>query len=127
MRAIAQYCVIALSLTFPLLLQAQQIPETDLTAEASILMPSTTELISGDKDLIPLNVYPNPISDQIKISSVDPVDWVIIIDEKGKRILRMRGDELRGKQIDSSRLEAGFYTVHLWAGKHKRSFRMIKL
>ena len=111
MRAIAQLCAIALSLTSFHLLSAQS---TELLGPVSHEEPR-------------LNVYPNPTYDLLTLKSDRPLDLVTIVDEKGERVMKIQRKQLAWKQIDVSELPLGFYKVQLFAGDEHKSFTVVKL
>lgn len=111
MRAIAQFCAIASSLICFHLLPAQ----------AGIPYSSQEALEQ------PLNVYPNPTHDLLKLKSNSPLDRVTIVNEQGERVMKLQQKALAWNQIDMSRLPAGFYKVRLFTREESRSFTVIKL
>jgi len=92
----------------------------DITVSCQTL--STPDFNTDD-----INIYPNPVSDLLNISSKAALDQLIIYDLNGKVIVDTKAmNQDKNYTVDLSQLSSGLYLMKLKSGKQTVTKRIIK-
>jgi plastocyanin len=78
-----------------------------------------------DKFTKNLSFYPNPVEDNLTITSLHPFDSYEIYDLNGKRVLKGDGDGVF-TQLNLSFLNSGIYLALIKSGELQSTFKLIK-
>ncbi len=70
-----------------------------------------------------INLYPNPTTDFLYITTNKPTDVISIYSAKGKLIQTIEGNTNR---IDSSTYPSGVYLIHVRSGNVTKTQKLIK-
>lgn len=71
-----------------------------------------------------LDVFPNPASDNFRISALEPLDdaYIIVTDVNGRRIVEKKIPELSNYEMNCSRWENGLYFIAVSSGKKEINY-----
>ena len=89
-----------------------------------------TCITSIDKStLLPLKIYPNPITDQLIVESSEDMEEIFITDSYGKKCVELTElpNGQRQQIINTSSLVSGIYFVSIASGIHYQTIKMIKI
>lgn len=73
-----------------------------------------------------INVYPNPVQDNLKINSKDAITSVFIYDSAGKVIYQNLSFVKENDQIDMSNFQSGLYFVKVTSNNISETLKVIK-
>lgn len=91
--------------------------------DTTIFIGSTVGI--NELSISELRLFPNPVTDYLRIDGLQKTISVFIMDITGKVILTNTVDH-QNNTIDLSNVETGVYLVHLYENESKKSFRIIK-
>ncbi len=89
----------------------QPIPEVPDTVDQIEYPPVSNADIPFEEENISLNIYPNPVSDNITIQSGQPVNAVTVFNQQGISLIRKNGGNIQS--VDVSSLSPGFYFISI--------------
>lgn len=101
---------------------ATAMPE-NITFDVMILDPS---LSTTDVNVDDFSLYPNPVQDQLNISTKETITAVSIYNILGQEVIAFDGDDVQ-KNINVSELSSGTYIVKIQVGDAASSRKFIKL
>jgi len=88
---------------------------------------SASDGIQIFENQITLNIYPNPATEMLTVTSDQEIDQIDIIGMNGQSIRSIRmGDSLKQKQIQISYLPQGHYFIRVQSGKSTVTKKLIK-
>ena len=93
------------------------------TTERVLSMDLSTGLVEKDPD--PVEIYPNPVTDRLKVRGLSATALISISNIHGQELLRTRMETESG-EIDLSELAAGMYLISIQMGGEKISRRFIR-
>src|SRR5690606_27810052 len=94
-----------------------------------VKVPVSTAGIEENEIFTQVQIYPNPVSNQLTIDfneMENSIDMVQIKDVTGKTILELKNKDSKLIQVDVSTLSSGLYQVVLQSGEMQTTRRFIK-